>query len=238
MTGTVALGAAGLTTGLASGHASALGSSDLPPSAADTDFGTLLDYSAGVPAAPAIAAAGYAGVIRYVSDRRPDAEWMRGKPFTKAEADALRTAGRSIVSCYQFGRADTADWLGGYAAGVEHARRGDAIHRAAGGPPTAPIYASIDDDPSPIQIYTQVLPYLFGWRSVIGAARVGVYANAPTIQTASSLGAASWFWQHNWGTPTGYRHPAAHLQQLRGQQVVDGVLVDLNAIRQASYGQW
>ena len=229
--------AAGLG-GLAAGPASAVGSSDLPPSAPPDDFGTLLDYAAGVPTASSIAAAGHTGVIRYVSERRPGADWMRGKPFTATEADALRAAGRSIVSCYQFGRAETADWLGGFAAGVDHARRGEAIHRDAGGPDTAPIYASIDDDPSPVDIYTRVLPYLFGWRSVIGAGRVGLYGNARTIQAAASVGAAAWFWQHRWGTPIGYRHPSAHLEQLRGQRIVDGVTVDLNTIRKASYGQW
>ncbi|MBM7367817.1 DUF1906 domain-containing protein [Gordonia hydrophobica] len=238
LTGTAGAAVAGLTALTVPGRAAAVGSSDLPPSAAHTDFGTLLDYSAKPPSAAAIADAGFTGVIRYVSQRRPGAEWMLGKPFTKAEADALRAAGRSIVSCYQYGRAETADWLGGFAAGVEHARRGVEIHAAAGGPPTAPIYASIDDDPSELAILTQVIPYLFGWRSVVGAARVGVYANAPTIQTVSSLGAASWFWQHNWGTPANYVHPSAHLQQLRGQRTVGGTQVDLNTIHKPAYGQW
>lgn len=214
------------------------GSSELPPSSTAGAFGTLLDYSAGVPAASAIKQGGYAGAIRYVSDRRPGAEWMTGKPFGKPEADALRAAGLAIVSCYQYGKADTADWLGGYPAGVKHAKRGLELHVAAGGPSTAPIYASVDDNPSFAQFVLHVAPYLMGWQSVVGAGRVGLYANAPTIEWASLLGLASWFWQHNWGTPNGYVHPRAHLQQLRGTRVVGGVATDLNTARQAAYGQW
>src|SRR3546814_6142054 len=69
---------------------------------------TLLDYAAGVPSAQAIKAAGYAGAIRYVSDRRPGADWMVGKPVLARETDALTAAGLQVVSCYQFGKGGTA----------------------------------------------------------------------------------------------------------------------------------
>ena len=36
------------------------------------------------------------------------------------EARDLYQGGMKIVSCYQFGKADTADWLAGEAAGVQH----------------------------------------------------------------------------------------------------------------------
>lgn len=249
LSGAVVAGLAGTLGLAAAGPAAAEGSlssllpslvpTDLPPSADPAiNLGTLLDYAAGIPSATAIGAAGYQGVIRYVSDRRPGAEWMAGKPFGRPEADALRAKGLAIVSCYQYGKESTADWLGGFPAGVDHARRGLAIHNAAGGPPTAPIYASIDDNPDQTQILTQVLPYLFGWQSVVGAGRVGAYANAPTIEAVSKVGATAWFWQHNWGTPNGYVHPAAHLRQLRGQKTVDGVLTDLNTVCQPAFGQW
>ena len=52
------------------------------------------------------------------------------------------------MSNYQYGKQDTADWLGGQTAGVSHAKRGWEIHTAAGGPVAAPIYASIDDNPT------------------------------------------------------------------------------------------
>ncbi|MBF5001207.1 DUF1906 domain-containing protein [Nocardia sp. BSTN01] len=210
-----------------------------PPAAADNVLGTLLDYAGGVPDAAAIRAAGHAGAIRYVSDRRPGAEWMTGKPLRASEVDALHAAGLTVVSCYQFGKGATADWKGGLEAGKRHADRGLQLHRDAGGPDGVPIYASIDDNPTPVDFATLIAPYLAGWESVLGNENVGVYANAPTIELATVAGLGSWYWQHNWGTPKGFVHPAANLHQIEiDDRTVDGVGVDVNNILTAQYGQW
>jgi hypothetical protein len=84
-------------------------------------LGILLDYAAGVISAADIRASGAHGAIRYVSDRRPGGEWMLGKPILLPEARDLYQNGLKIVSCYQYGKQDTADWLGGQNAGVHHA---------------------------------------------------------------------------------------------------------------------
>jgi hypothetical protein len=202
-------------------------------------LGVLLDYSAGVLSAADITAAGAVGAIRYVSDRRPGASWMLGKPIKIEEARELSQAGLKIVSNYQFGKQETSDWLGGQPAGITHAKRGVELHAAAGGPATAPIYASIDDNPSYQQYSQQVAPYLRGWESVIGHQRVGVYGNSKIIDWALQDGLGSWFWQHNWGTPEGFVHPAAHLHQFEiDARKVAGVGVDLNNILKAQFGQW
>ncbi|BCK53421.1 putative peptidoglycan hydrolase [Nocardia wallacei] len=202
-------------------------------------MGTLLDYAGAVPSADAIREAGHVGVIRYVSDRRPGAEWMAGKPLLAGEVEALRAAGLSVVSCYQYGKGPTADWRGGLEAGKRHAERGLALHSAAGGPEGVPIYASIDDNPSAADFATMIAPYLAGWRSVLGNGNVGVYANAPTIELARAAGLGSWFWQHDWGTPEGVVHPAANLHQFEiDERSVGGVGVDVNAILTPQYGQW
>ncbi|BBY34885.1 hypothetical protein BST33_17015 [Mycolicibacter minnesotensis] len=202
-------------------------------------LGILLDYSAGVLPASAIRASGAVGAIRYVSDRRPGADWMLGKPMQAAEARDLQEGGLAVVSCYQFGKQATADWLGGEAAGVEHATRGAQLHSAAGGPATAPIYASIDDNPSYQQYREQVAPYLRGWQSVIGPERTAVYANSPTIEWAVQDGLGSLFWQHNFGSPGRIAHPAANLHQVEiDSRTVDGIGVDVNQILQPQFGQW
>ena len=202
-------------------------------------LGILLDYSAGVLKAADIKAAGALGAIRYVSDRRPGAQWMLGKPIQLPEARDLYQAGLKIVSNYQFGKQDTADWLGGQAAGVMHAKRGWELHTAAGGPVSAPIYVSIDDNPTLEQYRQQVAPYLRAWESVIGHQRVGIYGNSTTIEWALQDGLGSWFWQHNWGSPKGFVHPAAHLHQFEiDARRVAGVGVDLNDIRKPQFGQW
>lgn len=217
----------------------ALADAIAPAAASAESLGVLLDYAAGVLSAADIKAAGALGAIRYVSDRRPGAQWMLGKPMQIDEARDLYQAGLKIVSNYQFGKQDTADWLGGQTAGVTHAKRGWALHTAAGGPVAAPIYASIDDNPSYEQYKQQVAPYLRGWESVLGHQRVGIYGNSKTIDWALQDGLGSWFWQHNWGSPRGYVHPAAHLHQFEiDARSVAGVGVDLNNILKPQFGQW
>lgn len=223
--GSAVAGVAAMTTGLGIAPAQSLG--------------TLIDYSAGVPSASAIQSGGYAGVIRYVSDRRPGAEWMVGKPILANEAQALRAAGLAVVSCYQFGKGPTADWRGGYDAGIQHGRRGVELHRAAGGPEGRPIYASIDDNPTEVEFATMISPYLAGWCEIVGRENLGVYANSRTIDWALVAGLGSWYWQHNWGTPQGYVHPAAHLHQFEiDKRTVDGIGIDRNSILKPDYGKW
>jgi hypothetical protein len=201
--------------------------------------GVLLDYAAGVISASDIRSAGALGSIRYVSDRRPGGAWMLGKPIQLPEARDLYSNGLKIVSCYQYGKQDTADWLGGQNAGVAHAKRGWQLHVAAGGSYGAPIYASIDDDPTYDQYKQQVAPYLRGWEAVLGHQRVGVYANSKTIEWAIQEGLGAYFWQHNWGSPGKVAHPAAHLHQVEiDKRSVGGVGVDINHILRSRFGQW
>jgi len=220
------------------GALSAVASTLAAPPASAAPLGVLLDYAAGVISAADLRASGALGAIRYVSDRRPGGDWMKGKPIQLPEARDLYHAGLKIVSCYQFGKQDSADWLGGQAAGVRHAQRGWALHVAAGGSYGAPIYASIDDDPTPDQYRQLVAPYLQAWESVLGHQRVGVYANAPTIEWARQDGLGSYYWQHNWGSQC-VVHPAAHLHQVEiDKRSVGGVGVDINNILKPNFGQW
>jgi Domain of unknown function (DUF1906) len=217
----------------------ALASAVASPTASAAPLGVLLDYAAGVISASDIRSAGALGAIRYVSDRRPGGAWMLGKPIQLPEARDLYHHGLKIVSCYQYGKQDTADWLGGQNAGVAHAKRGWQLHVAAGGSYGAPIYASIDDDPSYDQYKQQVAPYLRGWEAVLGHQRVGVYANSKTIEWAIQEGLGAYFWQHNWGSPGKVAHPAAHLHQVEiDKRSVGGVGVDINHILRSRFGQW
>jgi hypothetical protein len=228
--------AAATPVALAAGSAAASLSA---PRAAAAPLGVLLDYAAGVLSAADIKASGAIGAIRYVSDRRPGGQWMLGKPIQLPEARDLYQNGLKIVSNYQYGKAESADWLGGEAAGVQHAKRGWQLHVAAGGSYGAPIYASIDDDPSYEQYKAQVAPYLRAWEAVLGHQRVGVYANSKTIEWALQDGLGTWFWQHNWGSPGRVAHPAAHLHQVEiDKRRVAGVGVDINHILKPSFGQW
>jgi hypothetical protein len=210
-----------------------------PARASAAPLGVLLDYAAGVITAADLRGSGAQGAIRYVSDRRPGGAWMLGKPIQLTEARDLYQNGLKIVSCYQYGKQDNADWLTGQGAGVAHAKRGWQLHVAAGGSYGAPIYASIDDDPTYEQYKAQVAPYLRGWEAVLGHQRVGVYANSKTIEWALQDGLGTYFWQHNWGSPGKVPHPAAHLHQVEiDKRSVGGVGVDINHILKPQFGQW
>ena len=62
----------------------------------------LIDFSARQIPPDAIKAANYDGVIAYVSESRPGANFG-AKPITREYADALSAVGLQIVSNYQYG---------------------------------------------------------------------------------------------------------------------------------------
>ena len=210
------------------------------PQVAAAPLGVLLDYAAGVIPAGDIRAAGAAGAIRYVSDRRPGGEWMLGKPIQLPEARDLYQNGLKIVSCYQFGKEDTADWLGGQAAGVAHAKRGWQLHVAAGGSYGAPIYASIDDDPTYDQYKLQVAPYLRGWESVLGHQRVGIYAQLQNhrLGVAGRSGRVLLAAQLGVAERVTRIPPRTCIRYEIDKRSVGGVGVDLNTILKPRFGQW
>lgn len=204
-------------------------------------LGTVLDYAAGVPSASAIKAGGHLGAVRYVSRRRENANWMIGKPVTLNETRDLAQQGLQTASVYQYGRAETADWLGGAAGAAEHAPQAIALHAAAGGPTNRPIYIAIDDDPSRQQYTEQIRPYLRAFSAALQSAgyRTGIYGNYSVIDWAIQDGIGEFFWMHDWGSG-GKIHPRATIHQLpkSRQQTIDGVEVDINNVYDADWGQW
>lgn len=147
-------------------------------------IGTVLDYSAGTPSGASVKAAGHLGAVRYVSRPRPGAEWMLGKPVSLAETTDFKACGLATASVYQFGRAETADWLGGAASAAIHAPQAIELHRAAGGPTGRPIYIAIDDNPTRSQYEGQIRPYLkaFSIALTVAGYATGVYGNYDTLQ--------------------------------------------------------
>ncbi|WJZ02041.1 DUF1906 domain-containing protein [Corynebacterium freiburgense] len=203
-------------------------------------LGTVIDFSAHVPNASAIREAGHMGAIRYVSERRPGAEWMLGKPVTLNETRAMATEHLHTASVYQFGKAETADWKAGAAGALTHAPQAIALHFAAGGPTQRPIYVAIDDNPTRDQYVNQIRPYLESFKNALAAAslQMGVYGNYSTIEWAINDGLGEFYWQHDWGSQ-GKLHPRAHVHQKAGYRAhIDGVEVDINNVYAADWGQW
>ena len=121
-------------------------------------LGTVIDYAAGVPDGDTIKEAGHLGSVRYVSQRRPGAEWMLGKPVTIEETKDQAANGLKVASIYQFGKEETADWKQGAAGAAVHAPQAIQLHAAAGGPKGRPIYVAIDDNPSREEYDNQIRP--------------------------------------------------------------------------------
>lgn len=224
--------------------AGAVGTAATAPQAAAQGriLGTVIDYAAGVPSAASIRAAGHLGAVRYVSQRRPGTEsWMVGKPVTLGETVSLAQHNLQTASVYQFGRAETADWLRGAAGALEHAPQAIALHVAAGGPTGRPIYIAIDDDPTRAQYENQIRPYLRAFSAALQAAgyQTGVYGNYHVVEWCTQDGIGEFFWMHDWGSG-GRIHPRTTIHQLpeRQQRVIDGVTVDINHVYATDWGQW
>lgn len=209
-------------------------------SALPAPIGKVLDYSAGVPSGRTVKAKGYLGAVRYVSEKRPGAEWMAGKPVRIAETQDFANNGLATASVYQFGRAETADWLQGAAGAAVHAPQAIAIHAAAGGPVGRPIYVAIDDNPTRAQYDNQIRPYLQSFRQQLDGAglKLGVYGNYNCIEWATQDGLGEFFWMHDWGSG-GRIHPRTTIHQVAGaRDTVDGIEADINDVYANDWGQW
>lgn len=203
--------------------------------------GTIIDFSSGIPSPAAIKRAGHIGAIRYVSNKRPGAAWMTGKPVSLQETSANAAAGLPTASVYQFGRAETADWKQGAAGAAIHAPQAISLHKAAGGPTHRPIYIAIDDNPTR-EHYTQFIrPYLQAFSKALSVAgyQTGVYGNYHTIEWASQDGIGTFYWMHDWGS-NGKIHPKTTIHQLpqSRQQTIENVIVDVNEVYASDWGQW
>ena len=127
----------------------------------------ILDYAWAKPTPAAIKAAGYSGVMRYLST---DAT----KNLSKTEATGLLAAGLSIGLVWE----TTAQRAGaGFAAGAADAATAEAQADALGYPSTAVLFYAVDYDAAP----SAVAPYFAG---VVSKAHrpVGVYGSARVVE--------------------------------------------------------
>jgi hypothetical protein len=154
----------------------------------------LVDYSKARPTPAAIKAAGYAGVVRYLS---LDAD----KNLSPAERDGLLTAGQSITLVWETEATRAGE---GFAAGAMDCRAAEAQARALGYPASCPIFYAVDFGAAP----ALVLPYFTGVASA-ATFPVGIYGSARVVEGVS---VAPWKWQAAaWSA--GRVSPLAHLYQ-------------------------
>ena len=140
----------------------------------------LVDFAERLVQPDQLAAAGYAGAVVYVSESRPGANFDF-KPVTREYADALRASGLHVVSNFQYGKPGSptpSDFTRGYDGGVADAQNALRLHGGAGGPASAPIFFSVDDDIDLDTWKSLVLAWFRGINSVLGVERTGLYGHA------------------------------------------------------------
>jgi hypothetical protein len=214
---------------------------------------SLIDFTERLVAPDLIKSAGYAGALVYVSELRPGADFDF-KPVTREYADALRAAGLHVVSCYQYGKPGwptPSDFTRGYDGGVADAQTALRLHGAAGGPDSAPIFFSVDEDID-LDTWKHVAVQWFrGINSVLGVRRTGIYGHSQACAWAigdgvvgrSTTAGHSWAWQTKaWSR--GEREPAAVLYQSvvvtasDPGVVLGGIHVDVDEVLATDFGQW
>ena len=240
------------STAVALGLGAATGMLDGRTASADNI--RLIDFAERRIAPDQIKSAGYAGVVNYVSESRPGANFA-AKPLTREYADALRAAGLHIVSNFQYGKPGwpnaPSDFTRGFDGGVADAHTAMGIHTAAGGSNSAPIFFSVDDDIN-IDIWKSLAVNWFrGINSVLGVERTGIYGHSQACAGAISDGVIGhstsaghrWAWQtRSWSH--GQREPAAVLYQevvntpSNPGPLLGGINVDVDEVLAADYGQW
>ena len=213
----------------------------------------LIDYAMKQIPAADIRAAGYAGVVNYVSLSRPGSNFG-AKPITKAYADSLTAAGLVIVSNYQYGKPGgtaPSDYTRGYAGGVADAQTGWQLHTAAGGGQSAPIFFSVDEDISRETWNTVALQWFKGINSVLGVQRTGIYGGIRQCQWAAADGVIGvsgtqgkrWIWQTRaWSgsqvEPTAVLYQRIVSTASNPGPLVGGIEVDVNDVLASDVGQW
>ncbi len=191
-----------------------------------------VDYAFSSPSPLGLAAAGKRFAMRYVG---PGSD---PKHLHASERDALWQAGLSIVLLAE---GQSGDANKGYDMGVTHARSADTAAKALGAPAHIPIYFAVDFDVTSSQ-WPAVANYLRGCASVIGLARVGVYASVWGLKWASLGQTATWFFQAfapAWsGGSNAAPWPYAHVVQYHNNVTLAGGTVDLCRAQVDVIGQW
>jgi hypothetical protein len=213
----------------------------------------LTDFTHRLVSPEQLKAAGFDGALVYVSELRPGADFDF-KPVTRGYADGLRAAGMHVVSCYQYGKPGwptPSDYTRGYDGGVSDAQTALRWHGAGGGPDSAPIFFSVDEDIDQATWKGVASEWFRGINSVLGANRTGIYGHARACGWAigdgvvgrSTTAGYSWAWQTKaWSH--GERAPGAVLFQSvvvtasDPGVVVNGISLDVDDVLAPDFGQW
>ena len=214
----------------------------------------LIDFAERLVQPDQIKATGFDGALVYVSELRPGATFDF-KPVTREFTDGMRALGLHVVSCYQYGKPgwvnSPSDFTRGYDGGVSDAQTALRLHGAAGGPASAPIFFSVDEDIDASTWKSLGVQWFRGINSVLGVGRTGIYGGNRQLAWAAGDGVIGssttpgyrWAWQTKaWSG--GNREPTAVLFQTEGVTasdpgaLIDGVHVDVDDVLAPDFVQW
>ena len=226
----------------------------VPAPAASAAGMKLIDFADRLVSPQRIKSAGFDGALVYVAESRPGANFDF-KPITRDYTDAMRALGLHVVSCYQYGKpgwpSAPSDYTRGFDGGVADATTALRLHTAAGGPDSAPIFFSIDEDID-LDTWNAVgVQWFRGINSVLGTGRTGLYGHnrvcawaiADDVIGHSTSAGHRWAWQ-TLGWSNFEREPAAVLLQsvivdaTHPGVLLDGIHVDVDEVLAADFGQW
>jgi hypothetical protein len=189
-----------------------------------TVFG--VDYAWGRPGVTALKAAGVKFACRYLSHDG-------SKNLSRSEAKQLSDAGIWIVVVWE---TTASRALSGRSGGIADAQEAARQAAACGMPSDRPIYFAVDWDASSGQ-QPLIKAYLDGAASVLGRARVGMYAGYGPIKRAFDAGTITWGWQ-TYAWSGGRWDKRAQLQQYSNDHTINGLGLDYDRAVADDYGQW
>jgi hypothetical protein len=167
----------------------------------------VIDYAWQHPNPAAIKAAGYVGVVRYLSHDP-------SKDVTAAEIAALHKAGLSVRLVWETTARRALD---GWRAGIVDRREAEKRAAALGYPKGCPIFYAVDCDADP----AKVVPYFKGVNRVHGYP-VGAYGSKRVVEALWKAGLASRLWQTEAWSGTAVSSRASLYQRVKPTHTIKG----------------
>src|SRR5579871_885930 len=190
----------------------------------------VADYSWARPSPAALVAAGYKGVIRYVSHD------TTGKNIDPEELHALQAAGMSVTLAWEAGNQQA--FSSGAAGGQADAISANQMSDALGYPSDCVIYFVLED---PNQLPTSAWPEIDAYAAAAKRSSkrpIGGYGSQAYVEHALDMGIITKGWQvGGWSKSVS---PKCHLLQRSGNPVLTtmGGQLDDNLVINEDFGGW
>lgn len=203
---------------------------------------TVLDFSAAIPSARDIKAAGHSGAVMYISPARE--AWMKAKPVQKGTIQDFKNHGLQFAFVWQYGKEQNPDVMRGHAGGVADAKAAqkqlDKI-----GCSKHPVFFAVDFDITLSQWNSTAVQYFKGVNSVLGKDRTGIYGHSRVISWSKedkvvaevSPGRVLGWTTKSWSYGDTARDYSVLYQGTHNVKGPSGVLVDINTIYHSNWGQ-